>query len=52
MGAVGIAQPGTLRTDTPTLALLLVGTILITSGLTVFPALALGPLAEALTAAP
>jgi potassium-transporting ATPase potassium-binding subunit len=47
-----VASRGTLRTDTPTFTVLLVGTILITSGLTVFPALALGPLVEALTAAP
>jgi K+-transporting ATPase ATPase A chain len=47
-----VASRGTLRTDTPTFAVLLVGTILITSGLTIFPALGLGPLVEALTAAP
>ncbi|MFF5703550.1 potassium-transporting ATPase subunit KdpA [Streptomyces sp. NPDC012794] len=39
---------GTLRTDTPLYAGLLVGTILIITGLTYFPALALGPLAEGL----
>ncbi|MEU1483032.1 potassium-transporting ATPase subunit KdpA [Streptomyces sp. NPDC005752] len=39
---------GTLRTDTPLYAGLLVGTILIVTGLTYFPALALGPLAEGL----
>ncbi|MFJ2027046.1 potassium-transporting ATPase subunit KdpA [Streptomyces sp. NPDC087897] len=39
---------GTLRTDKPLYAGLLGGTILIISGLTYFPALALGPLAEGL----
>ncbi|MFF9205843.1 potassium-transporting ATPase subunit KdpA [Streptomyces sp. NPDC014986] len=39
---------GTLRTDKPLYAGLLVGTILIVTGLTYFPALALGPLAEGL----
>ncbi|MCX5588603.1 potassium-transporting ATPase subunit KdpA [Streptomyces erythrochromogenes] len=41
---------GTLRTDKPLYAGLLVGTILIIAGLTYFPALALGPLAEGLAA--
>ncbi|MFE2378607.1 potassium-transporting ATPase subunit KdpA [Streptomyces sp. NPDC059398] len=39
---------GTLRTDKPLFAGLLVGTIMIIAGLTYFPALALGPLAEGL----
>ncbi|MFD6915748.1 potassium-transporting ATPase subunit KdpA [Streptomyces virginiae] len=39
---------GTLRTDKPLYAGLLVGTILIITGLTYFPALALGPFAEGL----
>ncbi|MEV6573628.1 potassium-transporting ATPase subunit KdpA [Streptomyces sp. NPDC051577] len=39
---------GTLRTDKPLYAGLLVATILIVTGLTYFPALALGPLAEGL----
>ncbi|MDQ0986522.1 potassium-transporting ATPase subunit KdpA [Streptomyces sp. V2I9] len=39
---------GTLRTDKPLYAGLLGGTILIITGLTYFPALALGPLAEGL----
>ncbi|MER7760010.1 potassium-transporting ATPase subunit KdpA [Streptomyces sp. NPDC097619] len=39
---------GTLRTDKPLYSGLLVGTILIVTGLTYFPALALGPLAEGL----
>ncbi|MFF9034474.1 potassium-transporting ATPase subunit KdpA [Streptomyces sp. NPDC014892] len=39
---------GTLRTENPLFTGLLVGTILIVTGLTYFPALALGPLAEGL----
>lgn len=39
---------GTLRTEKPLFTGLLVGAILITTGLTYFPALALGPLAEGL----
>ncbi|MFI6682396.1 potassium-transporting ATPase subunit KdpA [Streptomyces sp. NPDC050485] len=39
---------GTLRTNKPLFTGLLVGTILIVTGLTYFPALALGPLAEGL----
>ncbi|MGX2993804.1 potassium-transporting ATPase subunit KdpA [Streptomyces sp. JNUCC 64] len=39
---------GTLRTDKPLFTGLLTGTILIITGLTYFPALALGPLAEGL----
>ncbi|MGW1885678.1 potassium-transporting ATPase subunit KdpA [Streptomyces sp. NPDC001970] len=42
------ATAGTLRTEKPLFAGLLVGTILIITGLTYFPALALGPLAEGL----
>ncbi len=41
------ATAGTLRTEKPLFASLLVGAILIITGLTYFPALALGPLAEA-----
>ncbi|KOT65367.1 MULTISPECIES: potassium-transporting ATPase subunit KdpA [Streptomyces] len=40
---------GTLRTEKPLFAGLLVGTILIITGLTYFPALALGPIAEGLS---
>ncbi|MFD4938538.1 potassium-transporting ATPase subunit KdpA [Streptomyces virginiae] len=52
-GSLAEQQPvpetaGTLRTDKPLYAGLLVGTILIITGLTYFPALALGPLAEGL----
>ncbi|MEU9126167.1 potassium-transporting ATPase subunit KdpA [Streptomyces sp. NPDC048506] len=39
---------GTLRTEKPLFTGLLVGTLLIVTGLTFFPALALGPLAEGL----
>lgn len=39
---------GTLRTEKPLFTVLLVGSILIVAGLTYFPALALGPLAEGL----
>ncbi|MFE7854522.1 potassium-transporting ATPase subunit KdpA [Streptomyces sp. NPDC057403] len=54
-GSVGEQRPvpvtaGTLRTEKPLFAGLLVGAILIVTGLTYFPALALGPLAEGLAA--
>ncbi|MFI7337756.1 potassium-transporting ATPase subunit KdpA [Streptomyces sp. NPDC050085] len=42
------ATAGTLRTEKPLFTGLLVGTVLIVTGLTYFPALALGPLAEGL----
>ncbi|GAA2287173.1 potassium-transporting ATPase potassium-binding subunit [Streptomyces ruber] len=41
---------GTLRTEKPLFSGLLVGNVLIVTGLTYFPALALGPLAEGLAA--
>ncbi|KUJ68123.1 potassium-transporting ATPase subunit A [Streptomyces albus subsp. albus] len=41
---------GTLRTEKPLFTGLLVGTIMIITGLTYFPALALGPIAEGLAA--
>ncbi|WP_458247290.1 potassium-transporting ATPase subunit KdpA [Streptomyces sp. MAI_2237] len=52
-GSLGEQRPvpvtaGTLRTEKPLFAGLLVGAILIVTGLTYFPALALGPLAEGL----
>ncbi|MCL6673559.1 MULTISPECIES: potassium-transporting ATPase subunit KdpA [Streptomyces] len=52
-GSLGEQQPvpataGTLRTEKPLFTGLLVGAILIITGLTYFPALALGPLAEGL----
>jgi K+-transporting ATPase ATPase A chain len=40
---------GTFRTDGPTFAALLVGVIVLTAGLMVFPALTLGPIVEGLT---
>ena len=41
---------GTMPTDTPLFTVLLAGTVaLIVAGLTFFPALALGPIAEALS---
>ncbi|MDX2648230.1 potassium-transporting ATPase subunit KdpA [Streptomyces sp. NPDC001902] len=43
------ATAGTLRTEKPLFASLLVGAILIITALTYFPALALGPLAEGLS---
>ncbi|WP_217184820.1 potassium-transporting ATPase subunit KdpA [Streptomyces sp. AC495_CC817] len=52
-GSLGAQRPipataGTLRTEKPLFTGLLVGAILIITGLTYFPALALGPLAEGL----
>jgi K+-transporting ATPase ATPase A chain len=52
-GSLAAKQPapataGTLPTDTPLFAGLLVGVVLIVVGLTFFPALALGPLVEGL----
>ncbi len=44
------ATAGTLQTEKPLFTGLLVGTIMIITGLTFFPALALGPLAEGLAA--
>src|SRR6476659_7065691 len=43
------ASVGTFRTDGPTFAVLLVGVILLTAGLMIFPALTLGPLVEGLS---
>ncbi len=43
---------GTMPTDTPLFAVLLAGTVVVVAGLTFFPALALGPIAEALYHAP
>jgi K+-transporting ATPase ATPase A chain len=43
------ASAGTFRTDGPTFVVLLVGVILLTAGLMVFPALTLGPLVEGLS---
>jgi K+-transporting ATPase ATPase A chain len=43
------ASAGTFRTDGPTFVILLVGVILLTAGLMVFPALTLGPIVEGLS---
>ena len=43
------ASAGTFRTDGPTFVILLVGVILLTAGLMIFPALTLGPIVEGLT---
>jgi K+-transporting ATPase ATPase A chain len=43
------ASSGTLPTHTPLFISLLIGVIVLVSGLTFFPALALGPIAEALS---
>jgi K+-transporting ATPase ATPase A chain len=40
---------GTMRTDNPTFVVLLIGVIILVGALTFFPALLLGPLAQALT---
>ena len=42
------ASAGTFRTDGATFTVLLVGVIILTAGLMVFPALTLGPIVEAL----
>jgi len=42
------ASAGTFRTDGPTFVVLLVGVIILTAGLMIFPALTLGPIAEGL----
>ncbi|MFF0628423.1 potassium-transporting ATPase subunit KdpA [Streptomyces sp. NPDC004296] len=48
VAAMGVTA-GTPRTEKPLFTGLLVGTLLIVTGLTFFPALALGPLAEGLS---
>jgi K+-transporting ATPase ATPase A chain len=40
---------GTFRTDGPTFTVLIVGVVVVTGGLMIFPALALGPIVEALS---
>ena len=40
---------GTLRTDTPTFVVLLVGVVVLVGALTFFPALLLGPIVQGLT---
>jgi K+-transporting ATPase ATPase A chain len=46
---VAPASAGTFRTDGPTFVVLLVGVILLTAGLMIFPALTLGPIVEGLS---
>ena len=41
--------PGTMRTDTPTFVVLLIGTVLLVALLTFVPALLLGPIVQGLT---
>jgi K+-transporting ATPase ATPase A chain len=43
------AGPGTLRTDSPTFVVLLIGVIVLVGALTFFPAFLLGPVVQALT---
>ena len=43
------ASAGTFRTDGTTFAVLLVGVVILTAGLMIFPALTLGPIVEALS---
>ncbi len=43
------AGAGTLRTDTPTFVVLLIGVVLLLGALTFFPAILLGPVVQALT---
>ncbi len=40
---------GTMRTDTPTFTILLIGTVVLVGALTFFPALLLGPIVQGLT---
>ena len=43
------AGPGTMRTDTPTFVVLLIGVIVVVGALTFFPAILLGPVVQSLT---
>jgi potassium-transporting ATPase potassium-binding subunit len=43
------AGPGTMRTDTPTFVVLLIGVILLVGALTFFPAILLGPVVQGLS---
>jgi len=47
--SVAPAGPGTLRTDTPTFVVMLIGVVVIVGALTFFPALLLGPVVQGLT---
>jgi K+-transporting ATPase ATPase A chain len=40
---------GTMRTDTPTFVVLLIGVIVLVGALTFFPAILLGPIVQSLT---
>ena len=46
---VAPAGPGTMRTDTPTFVVLLIGVIVLVGALTFFPRLLLGPIVQGLT---
>jgi potassium-transporting ATPase potassium-binding subunit len=46
---VAPAGPGTMRTDTPTFVILLIGVVILVGALTFFPALLLGPIVQSLT---
>ena len=46
---VSPAGLGTMRTDTPTFAGLLIGTVVLIGALTFFPALLLGPVVQGMT---
>ena len=46
---VAPVSAGTFRTDGPTFVVLLVGVIMLTAGLMIFPALTLGPIVEGLS---
>jgi K+-transporting ATPase ATPase A chain len=46
---VAPAGPGTMRTDTPTFVVLLIGVVVLVGALTFFPALLLGPVVQSLT---
>ncbi len=43
------AGPGTMRTDTPTFVILLIGVVILVGALAFFPALLLGPIVQSLT---
>jgi potassium-transporting ATPase potassium-binding subunit len=43
------AGPGTMRTDTPTFVILLIGVVILVGALTFFPAILLGPVVQSLT---
>jgi K+-transporting ATPase ATPase A chain len=46
---VAPAGLGTMRTDTPTFVVLLIGVIVLVGALTFFPAILLGPIVQSLT---